>query len=376
MDLRPASEQLLGRSVSWRQGVTLAVNAVPGCAADPPIANWAVRSRPVEDVSTSGGAGWTDEAARLAALGEAIERYAPQTTHLPTRDAAEVPDGEPVVTDFVLPRGASLGSAFSPVWSLRTNQRAWVPTALLGSAQAMTTSSGLAADPDPHRALLRALQELVERDALMRVWAEGTALPQRPMPDRLREFFTGSDAVVLDATPAHSPHPVAIVAGNLPLAGRPRNAVGLACRADWESAVDKAALEWAQSVVFAGVSTAQDQPGATFRAEDVHTFDDHARFYTRRPDLWARLPWFGGTLADQPRRQSPPEGDAAQLQHLVTALEDAGHQCFYFSFDTPDVRGCGMRAVRVLATGLVPIHADHAHPALPSWPADRPHPLG
>jgi ribosomal protein S12 methylthiotransferase accessory factor len=186
------------------------------------------------------------------------------------------------------------------------------------------------------------------------------------------------------------------VAGTARLAGRPRNSFGLACRATFADAATKAALEWAQGVSFAGVNTAADGPGAAaFAPEQANDFDDHAIFYTRRPDLWQQLPLWSGPVAEpsgtDPLDHDQP-ADHAQLADLIRRLADREIEVFYRDLTLPDLAACGVRAVRVVSPQLVPIHHDHRWPHLggtagdlalrypwatsPGFPSRYPHPLG
>jgi ribosomal protein S12 methylthiotransferase accessory factor len=183
----------------------------------------------------------------------------------------------------------------------------------------VTTSSGLAAAPTPHEALIRAVQELVERDALMVTWLRG--IPGRRMTlqaayaEPVEEL--GGDAVCIDATPAYSPHPVALVCGQLPLRGHPRYSLGRAFRETWQAAVEKAYLELIQGVVFAGYYVAHHPDLRFGDAGEVRTFDDHAVYYTVRPDQWAGIPLLAGRTVEAPTR-------SGSLASLARAFENAG----------------------------------------------------
>lgn len=429
---------LLDRALGWRCGLAMSVDAVGLTPADPPVHQWSALDAPSKTTANAGGAARTRDAARAAAVGELLERYAAARFPLPVRPAGQAPRGERVLglADFSLhspaqqaapgfPHGATYArDAVTAAFSLVSNERVWVPAALVGTDPALgtlATSSGLAADPLVSRALLRAAQELIERDALMVAWLHGVGAPRRPLTPAVTGLSepVGGDVALFDLTPAFSPHPVAVVAGTAVQDGRPRRAFGLACRASWAQAVEKAALEWAQGLVFAGVTTAFDSPDdARVGPAGVTDFDEHARFYTRRGDLWGRLPFWQGSVAqdyavDNPADLAPsgaartplddpgriPTGPAAsptplaELRDLVLSLAEHGIELLYRDLTTPDVAACGVRAVRVLSPQLVPIHGDHRWPhlggtaadlarrfprgrSLTGFPSPYPHPLG
>lgn len=405
---------LLDRAAGWRCGTAVSVSRVPTTPADPPIEQWAATARPVGESSPAGGAGRTADAAKAAAVGELLERYAAARHPLPVAAADDLTVGDRILvhSDFTLHSPLQRADPTFPhydsyarteltrVHTLADNAPVWAPANLVSNDPQfghLATSNGLAAGPTTLQALLRAAQELVERDALMITWLHQVRPRQVPVPESVRDLAAPVDAavVVLDLTPAYSPHPVAAVAGSAPLAGRDRNGFGVACRATFADAVAKAALEWAQGVSFAGVNTAADPPGTRPDPTEVTDFDAHALLYTRRPDLWARLPLWTGEHAQPPITAAPRDPGAArdQLADLVRVLHRNGIELLYRDLTLPDIAACGVRVVRVLSPQLVPIHADHrwphlggstpdlarrypwAEPAGP-YPSPVPHPLG
>lgn len=403
----------LDRAVGWRHGLVAGVAAVPTTMADMDVANWSATLRPTETGSGAGGVAFDTASARDAALAEAVERYAAVRCPLAEVRAA---DGVEVVglDRFTLhapwqvdrvgfPHAVSYRrpGPLTAAYSLVDNRRLAVPAALLTLDPArttLTTSSGLAADRSPLRALLRAVQELIERDALMVTWLHGVGARRVALPDHLATpvLVAGGEVTAFDLTPAYSPHPVAAVAGNLPRRGRPRLSLGLACRGRWEDAVTKAWLEWTQGTVFAGLALLGTGGGGVRRratTSEVTDFDRHAVFYTEHPERWSALPlWDGPTVArpaDAPVTGRP--GD--ELAALALALEAAGVAVLYRDLTTVDAAQVGLRVVRALAPGLVPIHGDHNWPHLggtagdltsrypwarpgSAFPNPAPHPLG
>jgi ribosomal protein S12 methylthiotransferase accessory factor len=399
--------ELLHRAVGWRAGNVAAVTAVGRVPADPMINQYAAVTGPALESSPAGGAALDPDSARRAAIGELLERYASARCPLPIKLPADIPDGERILDHaaFTLhsrrqradPGFPYQDSYTSPeltrVHALIDNRPVWVPANLVGTDPQLghlATSNGLAAGPTTLLALLRAAQELVERDALMITWLHQVAARRVPPPEQVREITDpiGAEVTVFDLTPAYSPHPVAMVAGSAALAGRSRHAVGLACRASFAEAVAKALLEWAQGVAFAGVNAGADpEPG-----DMPEDFDDHAVFYTRHPDLWSQLPFWSGPITS-PADDTGTRDLAEQLSELVSGLDQNGIELLYRDLTTADLAGCGVRAVRVLSPQLLPIHSDHRWPHLGGtacdlalrypwarptgpFPSPYPHPLG
>src|SRR5690606_634878 len=120
-----------------------------------------------------------------------------------------------------------------------------------------STSSGLAAWKDqaggPWLAVLRAAQELLERDALTCTWLNGLGGRRLALPKEWTEYAVsrGGELQAFDLTQAWNPHKVVAVTGGLPYQGHPRFVLGIACRDSLSAALHKAVLEWAQSLTFA-----------------------------------------------------------------------------------------------------------------------------
>ena len=374
--------ELVRRAASFRHGVVLPPQRVRRTLADPAgFVNIAIpESSPEPWKSSAGGIGRTPLDAELAAIGEALERYAGSAFPLPGRRRDELA-GRPVLEladfsfygeaerrhpDFPYRELYEGEQAYTNVFSLADNDEVWVPTALVGLGGGngpVATSSGLAADPSRELALLRAVQELVERDALMVTWLHGVPGRRVALPARYAGPVDalGGEAVCIVATPAYSPHPVALVCGQLPLRGRPRYSLGAACRETWAAAVEKAYLEWIQGVVFAGYYLAYNHDIELRDPRDVETFDDHAVYYTVHPEEWPKLPLLRGETVERDGEE-PAASDA--LARLARALTSRGIAVYYRDLTPGDLRRLGLSVVRALSPHLAPIGCEHAWPFL------------
>lgn len=364
--------------------------------------------------SASGGVGRDEEDARLAAIGEAIERYCAAIIPLPLKLRADVPAGERVdaaewhlFTDaqrrdpeFPFAGIYSEDCPLTNVFDLEDNREVWVPhpfVALRDDYQTgIPTSSGLAAGPSALGALLRAIQELIERDALMITWLHSVPGRAIVLPSRLRDEVAPlhGDVRAFDLTPAYSPFPVIAVAGGIPRRGRWRYSLGVACRETWRDALEKAYLEWNQGVLFAGIygrhadTSGIDDPAA------VRTFDEHAIYYTLHPERWGGLPLFANR--DEIHEVSVPGrplGTDEALGVIRAALGAHSIRLYYRDLTTVDADQLGVSVVRATSPDLASIFAHQRWPLLgglddllPSrypwaptglpFPNPVPHPLG
>ena len=365
------TDTLLEGAANNRHGVVLACQSVPTAPADlPGIYHAVVPGSRLDDWSAaSGGAGRTEFAAECAAIGEAMERYSASVCrleHAPARKSAiRIEDfslfsqQQRRTPDFPFAQLYDQGLPFARVHSLRDNSEWWVPTALVGITDhpAVSTSNGLATAASPATALLRGLQELIERDAFMVSWLHSVRGRQVALGDGYKAPVVGrgGDVRCVDATPAYSPWPVAVVGGHLPFRGRPRFAIGAACRETWAAAVEKAYLEWAQGTVFVSAFLAANSDLEYRDARNVRSFQDHAAYYSVRPEDWDRVPLFKGRQVEAPA--DAPHGDAWEtLRRGVDSLHDAGIKVFYRDLTSVDLRQLGLWTVRVLSPNLTPLH--------------------
>ena len=406
---------LMQQAVGQRHGMVLPPQRAPLSMADADIVHYGVPRRidsPWE--SASGGVARRERDARLAAIGETVERAASGLVQLQMRPRRDIPPDERIdAEDFALftpdqraRPGFPHGSIYDPgcpyveAFSLVDNSAVWVPQPFVSLQDPHRTgvpnSSGLAAGPDPHAALLRGVQELIERDALMTTWLHGLSGHAIAPPSLLVSEVAGlsGEFTVLDLTPAYSPFPVAAVMGGIPKRGVWRYSLGVACKCDWDSAVDKAYLEWNQGVLFAGVYGELADVSWIQKDTELHSFDEHAMYYTLYPELWPKLPILREKNAPYaPSRRTTPEDSRRALEVTRKALVDAGIRVYYREVSTIDAIQAGLRVVKALSPDMALIHSHDAWPFLhkvddmvesryPSrgaesqFPNLKPHPLG
>ncbi|MEN4920242.1 YcaO-like family protein [Achromobacter spanius] len=427
------SRHLLDRAAGTRCGLVLPAQGVEPQACDAlgplldglALANAAVPGDPVNAWQTvSGAVGVDEDAARQGAIAEALERLAAARVELPLRARASLDPAQRLDEDaFALFSPAQRGAdgfpwpmarhdtdLFAPVHHLGDNRERWVPQELVGlgpragDARLPSTSSGLAAWRDaaegPWLAVLRAAQEVLERDALAVTWLNGLGGRRLDAPADWHAYAVerGGELAVFDLTQAWNPHPVIAVAGGLPYQGRPRHVLGIACRATAGAALHKALMEWAQSLAFAA-HLANRQAGSLPRDPDrLRRFDEHAVFYTLRPELWRQIALLAhaqrtGRAAPVPVPDEGIASPAAAVHAVVDALGANGIDLYYRELTTVDVAACGLRVVRVLSPQLSGLHADERAPFLggrcgdvawrypgstrrTAFPNPLPHPLG
>jgi ribosomal protein S12 methylthiotransferase accessory factor len=360
--------------------------------------------------SASGGVSINRDDAVLAAVGEGVERYCAAIVEAPVKKKKDVPkhklldaekwtlfsESQRQQKGFPFTNLYSDNCLYTNVFDLVTNNVFWVPHPLVvlrdDFETGVPTSSGLAAGPSVKYALLRALQELIERDALMTMWLH--SLPGRAikLPDKYLEKVKNlhGEVYAFDFTPAYSLFPVVAIAGGIPKRGKWRYSLGVACRETFDQALDKAFLEWCQGVFFAGVYPHYVETNRLNKPSDVKSFDDHAIYYTQNPDEWQSLPLF----RNKNKTTRPVmAAHGASLEKAVQKLNKAGLRLFYRDLTTVDGLQAGVRVVRVLSPDLIPINSHHDWPFIggtaenvklrfpwsshhTQFPSSHPHPLG
>ncbi len=372
--------------------------AVPLSAADPPgvhhasVADTGDWGRTQEQEvgllrSAGGGVGREPGLAEISAIAESLERYAASVVELDTAVGTTLSANQLVPLDswtlhhsgqradptFPDPEAYPDDPTYTPAFSLEDNTLHWVPAGLMALRRdfgSLATSSGLAAHFSPTLALLRAVQELVERDAYVVTWLHGIAGRRRAVPQLEAEVAPlGGVVVAYDITPAYSPHPVACVAGSLPLRGRARNSLGVACRADWHEAVEKAYLEFVQGTMFVGHQLARVPELEALQPETCTGFDEHAVYWSVHGDQWWGLPLHAEAATIDDNRGTPAvphnEADPAdQLEALSKALSHTGVRLYYRRLPTAGLDQLGLHVVRALSPDLAPLHHNHNWPFL------------
>jgi len=329
---------------------------------------------------TTIGKGWTTEDARRAAIGEALERYCatlpppPGTFRVAPLATLDCPAIDPEAFGLYHPTQYADGSApYAPVtpdtplyWvegrSLTHDRPVLVPASLVYllplDAFCQQTSNGLAAGRTMAEASLRALCEVIERDAFLVGW-----LTRRPAPmldldavgvamTRIAHWYAACGVTLTAHDLTTTTGVPAILARAHDESGRPPiDLIGLGCDPDPRRAVERAALEVVQGRYARWHELAARGVPATIR-----TPADHGLWYAlrNRSNAFAFLGAQSGLL---PVRIGNADDDAETLlAAIVTTLAQAGHEVVIAEITTPDVWSAGMAVVRALVTGLLPIH--------------------
>jgi ribosomal protein S12 methylthiotransferase accessory factor len=344
-------------------------------------------SGPIERLVTGGprvvgsGASIAHDAAVQSAIGEVLERYS----------ARYVPPGSRLISTFeelgseaAHPAGFALfhptqyGQPDFPfveftektrlAWvrgiELGTGKCAWVPSQLvylhhdLGTAEARisyTTSSGLACATSFEEASLKALLEVIERDAAMLAWY-GRYSPRRidisadlQLTEIERSCFSVPRVhhVALDLSVFHDiPTVLAMVQDD--------NATGVtafggACSIEPRTAWLKAVTEAYHTRMWA-IELQRSEARTLAFPEDVKSLEDHVRYYSVREHASAldflKQSTSVVALHRLPRIEAgSPSQAIARIAHM---LQSSAISSYAVNVTSPDVADAGFRVARVL----------------------------
>jgi ribosomal protein S12 methylthiotransferase accessory factor len=241
-------------------------------------------------------------------------------------------------------------------------------------------------------AALRALYELIERDALMLFW-----LARRPA-ERIAE--DGCDPVVSQALraverlgartelfmlDAGTQHPTVVCVGFGDGYAWPGVTMGLGTNADIDIALRKAVLEHGHFGSYLRRLMREGRHEKIRNREDVESNLDHALFYVHPENVGAlaafrNLSQAPASLADLRARYQ----QAPALSTCVSRLREAGVRVAAVDVTSPDVALGPIRVVRALGIYLQPVHFGFRNRRLRNPRLDRlltgeaetaPHPL-
>jgi ribosomal protein S12 methylthiotransferase accessory factor len=358
--------------------------------------------------SSKGGGGGDNLAVALAAtLGEAAERYCMffydknEMVFAPYREISEDAVSPDLLRLYSREQIEGLGpnakvryfdddTPVRWVWgySLTEERPRLVPASLVymnyqfGEDEPVigrNASSGLAANLTLEEAILAAILEIVERDAFTICW-----LSKRPgrkiivddeeLLDFLRQRFhfdhpkveTSIHDITLDV-------PIASLFCVIkrPCELGPAICVGSTSRLDPRQALRKCFLEAGQGIPYFRylLSQLKDwEPSPDYL--NLTSFDHHCVFYLKRPDLVPEAFAFLNEVDDTVPLSSIPDRSTGRVlgdvERCVQLLKGAGLEVIVVEITTPDIRDVGMRVVRVLIPGMVPLHGVYKFPFLGS----------
>ena len=232
---------------------------------------------------------------------------------------------------------------------------------------AYTTSSGLACAATLEEAVLAALLEQIERDAVMLAWYDRLSLPLLDWshdPELVRldaRYFapTGLRYSAIDLSPFFDvPTVLGVVHGAPGALGA--LGVGAASASSVQIAWRKALSEAFAVQRWVRDSALERPQGVERPAEEIRSFADHTTFYAH-PARATRAAFLDGSAERRDTREVAPLAGANVYQRIEIACERlARHGVSAYAVDVtaPDVRDAGFHVVRAVAPELCQLDVD------------------
>lgn len=383
-------------------GIVRYVAEIPAEPGEPPLLNYSAKMAntvtylPLGCYDANGGAGLTHEAARWAALGEAVERYCASVYF---RD------------ELVLASYAELsttGRALAPgelalfherqretiryTWFEEDTAICWLPTRSFTSGHDVLVpassvfvpyypfraeegevtigpgiSTGLASGRSLSAAMLSGLLEVVERDAFMITWLGRLPVPRIDphSSPRLKTVAQRLDRTHLRYVLSWMATDVALPTVLCTVVDQsydpPLIACGGAAHLDPEIAAIKAMVEAAQTREWARVMGHEPEPRlieADFA--NVTDFEDHVFLYGHG-DMGECVNF----LLDAPREvavdELPRAVEKDELRAALARVHAAGWEVLCANLTTVDVEQCGHHVVKMIVPCAQQLEGDHSH---------------
>ncbi len=338
------------------------------------------------------------DAAWVAAVGEAVERYSSLFISSPTlgpRPAREIDGFVPAPESYALFHseqferpdfGYARFDQDTPVcWvrgeSMVDGSPAWLPTQLVylgrhlkkGEAPIVySTSSGTALGGTRAEATLGALLETVERDAFMIAWKnrlsparlDWSDVPELVQWEQRYLAPTRVEYAAYDLTPLVGiPTAVGCALGSGPR--QPALSVGAASAPTMALATRKALREAFQTRVLAK-KLLFEQKSQTYTRDycDVQTFDDHVLLYARDRTCAEFLLQGQDVRSVGDVRSLEGDGPDAWVRGAVSILSRMDIDSYYCDITSPEVAQCGIHVARVICPQMSRLDVMHSHQLL------------
>lgn len=228
---------------------------------------------------------------------------------------------------------------------------------------AQTTSSGLAAGTSFEDAALRALYELIERDAFMLYWLarlhgeridpDGCDEVTRKAISEVLRLGASTELYVLDVG-LSCPTVICLGFGNG--IAWPAATIGLGTHSDIDIAIRKAVLEHGHYGPYMRRLMREGRHRPVRTPEDVRSTVDHGLYYCHVENVGALEELRRVQATTNLSRLRTRYHSHANLETCVVGLQASGIRVAAVDLTTPDLAAAGLRVVRVFGIFAQPVH--------------------
>lgn len=383
--MKSINQLLMEQCCNFRCGIVLPFQRIPNNFCDiQNVYNYSVPHDSIETWSTaSGSLNFDENLAILGTIGEALERYSGAVCRFDIKSFNDVKEKRILDYDsfslfsneqyndsaFIWKKPKDNEKYFGKVYSLYDNKEWFIPQELIGlgsrreCAFIPSTSTGIAAHTNKLEALNSALLEVLERDALTTYWLHSIGGREISIDKKYTEEVNRMNGQIFcfDITQDWNPYPVIMVCGYLLSNNKKRISMGVACRENYQKAIEKAYLEWIQGCIFAGYYDDKHKDISLDNFKDVTDFDLHAVYYTKHPEKWEKTPLIKYRKPYkyiEKNNHFKDKNIEYKLKYLLDKLKIANIRLFYKDITPIDVSEVGVSVVRVISPDLALLHAD------------------
>ncbi|WP_181159597.1 YcaO-like family protein [Clostridium perfringens] len=349
------------------------------------------------------GAGFSEEIAVNAAIGETLERYSAamiDNNIIVSSYNKLIEEGMNAINPeefelFSREQYANYEFPYKPFdkntivgWSkcreLLSDEIVWAPACFIylpylkKKNETLITpyiSTGLAANVDYESAVLSGIYEIIERDAFSISWLKKIPPIQLSMEQQIvttDKLKCRSYELTLDI---EIPTVVCIAEGEIN--GKNVLSVGAASRYKLSDAIKKAHIEAIQGRQYVYDLTEYFNKVKLEKGfENIDTFQKHAMFYTKFPELKKEVRY----LLDEDsikfrkkkiRKEQEFKSLKDKLSHIVKLINNCGYKIYVKDITPSDLQRFNISVVRVIIPGLHGLHGTHKYRYLSSLRMDK-----
>lgn len=230
----------------------------------------------------------------------------------------------------------------------------------------VSTSTGLAAHTDYHKAILSGLYEAIERDSFVLTWMHNLVPEKIKITPPIQHYIDKHFPVkynwhFFDITyDLQIPTTLGICFGESEFGKF--IAVGTSSRATYGESLQKTIQEIGQAIPYFRYLLGEKKdwhPSNDFNL--IQSFEDHSILYTKRTDLW---PIFNQWVDAKESKvidlfEKQTYSDADQLKAIIKIMKDKGYNVLFKDITTHDIRQIGFFSIKVFIPQLIQLSGSY-----------------
>lgn len=235
---------------------------------------------------------------------------------------------------------------------------------LSGPPLTRATSNGAACHSSFHLAVLGAIYELLERDALMNVWFNRLTLPRLAPPTNPSPVYQALQSLDFDLTRIDLTNDFNIPIYLGILCDRRNqdfflvNPVAALNPTQLETKLERELAQFSRGYCIDPDSLKRSSTSSS-RPRDVKTLPDHLAFYQNRENIVHAAFLSEGPLSHEPAPNATPFSTVEELQTVLQRIHARGYDVYVIDCTPPKIRELGLHIVKAIIPGLQPLSVGH-----------------